>query len=230
MVRRRGAVYGDSESDQAIEVGLDELFGTDDDGMEDDPVLETDEAVRANDADSDEWRETEPDRPGASIGAAFFGWLVASGTAVLLLAWVGAVCTVIGWDKLWSGSDAGARWQLVGAWIVLVLSMGIGAFSGGYAGGRMVPAHGWQQGLGVWLFGWCAAGLIAGLGYLANRRYDLVARIDWPSLPVAEGNRTAAVLVALVAILLVTLLGAVLGGAAGNSCYGRLSHIDQRDE
>jgi hypothetical protein len=42
-VRRRGAVYGDSEYDQVIEVGLDELLGTDDEGMEDDGALGTDD-------------------------------------------------------------------------------------------------------------------------------------------------------------------------------------------
>jgi hypothetical protein len=219
MWRRRGAVHEDREFGQAVEVGLDELLGTDDEGMEDDRDLGTDDGSREVDADLaayEEWREDEPDMAGASFGAAFFGWLVASGTAVLLVALVSAVCTLIGWDKLadWSAGEASTGWLLVGAWIVLVLSMGIGAFSGGYASARMVPSHRERQGLSVWFFSWCAAGLLAGLGYMADRKYDLVARIDWPSLPIAEADRMPAALVALVAILLVTLVGSVLGGAA----------------
>jgi hypothetical protein len=229
MVRRRGAVHGDRESG-VIEVGLDELLRTGHEGAGDDP----DPAGDEDDADPGTFKERRADETvlaGASFGAAFFGWLVAVGTAVLLLALVGAVGALIGWDRLvdWSASDAGTRWLRVGAWIVLVLSMGIGAFSGGYASGRMVPAHGVRQGVGVWLFSWGAAGLIVGLGYLADRQYDLVARIDWPSSPIAEADRTAAALVALLAILLVTLVGAVSGGAAGNSCYRRLSQLDHHD-
>jgi hypothetical protein len=218
---RRGAVYRGQESDQVIEVGLDELLGTDHEGVEADPDLGADEEPvedAPDPATDDEWREDEPDLATASLSAAFFGWLVAGGTAVLLVALVTAVCTLIGSDKLadWSGSDAGTGWLLVGGWIVLVLSLGIGAYSGGYASARMVPSHGGRQGLGVWVFGWSAAGLILGLGYLADRKFELVAKIDWPSLPIAEADRTRAALVALVAILLVTLVGAVLGGAAGN--------------
>jgi hypothetical protein len=230
MMRRRGAVHGDRESD-VIEVGLDELLRTGDEGAGDDPDPGSDE----DDADPgtiDEWRADEPGLAGASFGAAFFGWLVAGGTAVLLLALVSAVAALIGWDKLAdrTESDAGTGWLHVGAWIVLVLSMGVAAFSGGYASGRMVPSHGRRQGVGVWLFSWGAAGLIVGLGHVADRKYDLVARIDWPSLPIAEADRTAAALVALVAILLVTLVGAVSGGSAGNSCYRRLSRLDNHDE
>jgi hypothetical protein len=237
MMRRRGAVHGDRES-EVIEVGLDELLRTGYKGADDDPAPgpdddDADPGTDEDDADtSDEWRANEPDLAGASFGVAFFGWLVAGGTAVLLLALVSAVGALIGGDKLadWSESEAGTGRLHVGAWIVLVLSMGIGAFSGGYASGRMVPSHGVRQGLGVWFFSWGAAGLMAGLGYVADRKYDLVSRIDWPSLPIAEADRTAAALVALVALLLVTLLGAVWGGAAGNSCYGRLSQQDHHDE
>ena len=233
MLRRRGTVYGDSEFDQVIEVGLDELLGIDDEGhdeggdegTEDDRDLVTDAGVRDDDAGPDEyddWREDEPDLAGASFGAAFFGWLVASGTVVLLLALVSGVCSLIGWDELadWPASGAGAGWLLVGAWFVLVLSMGIGAFAGGYASARMVPSHGGRQGLDAWLFSWCAAGVIAGLAYLVDRKYDLVARIDWQSLPIAESDRTPAALVALVAIMLVTLVSSVLGGASADRSRG----------
>ena len=223
MMRRRGAVRGDRESD-VIEVGLDELLRTGYEGAGDDP----DPAGDEDDADPgiiDESRADEPGLAGASFGAAFFGWLVAVGTAVLLLALVSAVGALIGWDRLvgWSASDAGTGWLYVGAWIVLVLSMGIGAFSGGYASGRMVPSQGVRQGVGVWVFGWGAAGLVVGLGSVADRKYDLAAKIDWPSLPIAEADRTAAALAALVALLVVTLVGALWGGAAGNNCYRRLS-------
>jgi hypothetical protein len=80
----------------------------------------------------------------------------------------------------------------------------------------MVPTHGARQGLEVWFFSWCAAAVLAGLGYLAVRDQELVADIDWSAVPVAEADRTRAALIAVAAVLLVTLIGAVLGGASGN--------------
>lgn len=233
MVRRRSAVHRDREP-EVVEVGLDELFWPQDDRADAEPQdaeLEDeelqDEEPGANEPSDDEddpvgyaeWgdeerRDDETEVAGASFGVAFFGWLVASGTAVLLMALVAAVGAVIGWDRVAGWSKSG--WFLVGVWTVLVLSLGVGAYSGGYAGGRMVPCHGGRQGLGVWFFGWSAVGLLAGVSYLAYREHELVASIDWAAIPVAEPDRARAALIALAAILLVTLVGAVLGGASGN--------------
>jgi hypothetical protein len=215
MMRQRGAVHRDPK---VIEVGLDELLQAGYERAQRHPDPDSDE----DDADRgvvDEWRA---DEAGVSFGVAFFGWLVAGGIVVLLLASVGAVGTLIGWDRL-----AGWEWVYVTAWIVVVVSLGIGAFSGGYAGGRMVPAHGGRQGLDVWLLSWGATALIVGLGYVAVHQYSVVARIDWTSLPIAETDRTAAALVGLAAIVLVTLVSAVVGGAAGSRCSARLSRINQ---
>jgi hypothetical protein len=215
MMRQRGAVHRDPK---VIEVGLDELLQAGYERAQRHPDPDSDE----DDADRgvvDEWRA---DEAGVSFGVAFFGWLVAGGIVVLLLASVGAVGTLIGWDRL-----AGWEWVYVTAWIVVVVSLGIGAFSGGYAGGRMVPAHGGRQGLDVWLLSWGATALIVGLGYVAVHQYSVVARINWTSLPIAETDRTAAALVGLAAIVLVTLVSAVVGGAAGSRCSARLSRINQ---
>jgi hypothetical protein len=215
MMRQRGAVHRDPK---VIEVGLDELLQAGYERAQRHPDPDSDE----DDADRgvvDEWRA---DEAGVSFGVAFFGWLVAGGIVVLLLASVGAVGTLIGWDRL-----AGWEWAYVTAWIVVVVSLGIGAFSGGYAGGRMVPAHGGRQGLDVWLLSWGATALIVGLGYVAVHQYSVVARIDLTSLPIAETDRTAAALVGLAAIVLVTLVSAVVGGAAGSRCSARLSRINQ---
>jgi hypothetical protein len=222
MVRRRGTVPRDSEPEE-IEVGLDELFWPRERADDRDLVTgeyDDDSDLGVGDDDgADEWDEGAPEEDvpelaGASFGVAFFGWLVASSTAVLFLALVAAVCTLIGWDRLAVWSDSG--WFFVGVWTVLVLALGVGAFSGGYAGGRMVRSHGGRQGLEVWFFGWCAAAVLAGVGYLAERKHGLLASIDWPALPLAEPDRTRAVLIAAAAVLLVTLVGAVLGGASGN--------------
>ena len=217
MARRRGTVHRDKRSEQVIQVGLDELLWP---GVStvDDSDWETDEDVDAAPVDTQpaaqpaEHRRAGPRPAGASFGVAFFGWLVAGSTSVLLMALVGGVGTVIGWDEL---EDWSSGWLFVGLWALLVVSVAVGAFSGGYAAARMVPTHGAQQGLEVWLFSWFASAVLAGLGYLADREYDVVARIDWSVVPVAEPDRPRAALIAIAAILLVTLVGAVLGGASG---------------
>jgi hypothetical protein len=221
MMRQRGAVHRDPK---VIEVGLDELLRAGYERAKRDPDPDSDEDA----ADRGVADERRADQAGVSFGVAFFGWLVASGIVVLLLASVGVVGTVIGWDRLAGWADS--QWLAVSAWIVIVVALGIGAFSGGYAGGRMVPAHGGRQGLDVWLLSWGATALIVGLGYVAVHNYDLVARIDWTSLPVAETDRTAVALVGLVAILLVTLVSAVVGGAVGSRCSARLSRINQHHQ
>jgi hypothetical protein len=58
--------------------------------------------------------------------------------------------------------------------------------------------------------------VLTGLGYLANREYGLVTSVDWSAIPVAAPDRTRAALIGIAAVLLVTLVGAVLGGASGN--------------
>ncbi|GAA1120303.1 hypothetical protein GCM10009630_17560 [Kribbella jejuensis] len=203
MLRRRDTVHRNRRSEQ-VQVGLDELFWP---GVS--TVDESDVDI-PNDAAED---PKEPEPAGATLGVAFFGWLVASGTSVLLMALVGAVCAWIGWEKV---QDWASGWFFVGLWALLVVSLGIGAFSGGYAGGRMVPAHGARQGLEVWLFSWCAAAVLAGVGYLAVRHQQLVANIEWPTLPVPASDRTRAALLASTAVLLITLIGAVLGGTSAN--------------
>jgi MFS family permease len=209
------------------------LFGIEAEGLEDDVEVGTDERHLENDADLSPLvtdAQEEPGLVGGAFSAAFFGWLVAGGTVVLLVSLLGVVCSLIGWDRIadWSETDAGTRRLLVGAWILLVLTMGLGAFSGGYASGRMVRSHGGRQGLGVWFFSWIAGGLIVALGFVADRKYDLTARIDWPSLPIAETDRRLLALFALVAILLVTLVGTLVGGAAGTRCHERLNRFTPR--
>jgi hypothetical protein len=205
MLRRRGTVQRDRD------VGLDELFWPGVSTVDDD--LDTNDTGDDNGDTGDDGRAGEPGPTDASFGVAFFGWLVAGGTSVLLMALVGAACALIGWDRL---VDWSKGWAFVGVWTLLVLSLGVGAFSGGYAGARMVSKHGVRQGLEVWVFSWCAAAVLAGLGYLAEREYEFLAKVDWPAVPVSEPDRTRAALIAAAAVLLVTLVGAVLGGASGN--------------
>ncbi len=178
------------------QAGFDELFDTEQDPIEDVPY------------------------DGATFGAAFFGWLVASALAVLIVAAVAGIGTAIGWHRIadWSAAHADDA-ALVAAGLVL-LTVTVSEFAGGYVGGRMIHTGGAKQGFGVWLLGMIAAAAVTAIGYLAARRYDLTNRVDLSSWITATHPRTA-----LIAglILLSALLAAIAGGVSGNRYHRRLN-------
>jgi hypothetical protein len=157
---------------------------------------------------------------GATFGAAFFGWLVASALAVLIVSAIAGIGTAIGWERIgnWSAAhaDEGA---LVAAGLVLV-TVTVSEFAGGYVGGRMIHTGGAKQGFGVWLLGMIAAAAITAVAYLVARRYDLTGRVDIPSR-IAAIDARGGLIAAL--ILLSALLAAVAGGVSGNRYHRRVN-------
>ena len=94
---------------------------------------------------------------GFKFGAAFFGWLTATGTAVLLTALVGAIGTGIGLgsgatvdDAADAAADNAGTVGIIGA-IVLAAVLLISYIAGGYVAGRMARFSGVKQGIAVWI-------------------------------------------------------------------------------
>src|SRR6478752_10221079 len=95
---------------------------------------------------------------GVKIGSAFFGWLAATGMAVLLTALVAAAGTAVG---LASNTDVNQAVNqaaqnsgtvgLVGI-IVLLVILFLSYYCGGYVAGRMARFTGARQGLMVWIW------------------------------------------------------------------------------
>src|SRR5687768_6527699 len=98
--------------------------------------------------------EAQKDRfGGMKFGACFFGWLTATGLAVLLSTLLGAVG--FGLDQAGTIDPNQAQADpagvgLAGAIVLLVVVL-IAYFAGGYVAGRMARFDGVKQGLGVWL-------------------------------------------------------------------------------
>jgi MFS family permease len=160
---------------------------------------------------------------GFNFGAAFFGWLVAIGIAVLLTALLSAAGAAIGLTQL-SDTEAEANAEtlsLVGA-VLLVLVLAISYYAGGYVAGRMSRFDGGRQGLGVWVLGLLVTLLVAGLGAVAGAEYNVFANLELPRIPVEEGSLTAGAAIALVAILVVTVIAAIVGGKAGERYHRRV--------
>jgi hypothetical protein len=126
---------------------------------------------------------------GFNFGAAFFGWLVAVGMAVLLTALLSAAGAAIGLTELTEGeakSNAGTI-SIVGG-VLLVVVLALSYYAGGYVAGRMSRFDGGRQGLGVWIMGLLVTVALAVLGAIAGSEWNLFSQVNLPRIPIDEGS------------------------------------------
>ena len=163
---------------------------------------------------------------GLHMGSAFFGWLCAVGIAVILLAILSAAGLAFGlYSTLGSAQDAADQADTgigLGAAIALLVVLFIAYLAGGYVAGRMARFNGTKQGLGVWIWGVIVTVLAALAGLVLGSQYNIFDQLNLPALPVESGTATTAGLIALGAVLLVTLLGAMLGGKLGSRYHRKV--------
>jgi hypothetical protein len=154
---------------------------------------------------------------GTNWGAAFFGWLVAVGVAVLLTGILAAAGAAIGLTETTSDAADNASPEtlsLAGA-IALIAVLAIAYYCGGYVAGRMSRFDGARQGIGVWAIGLLITLAAAVLAVIAGSEYNVVERANLPRLPVGTETLTTGGAIASIVILVGTLLFAALGGIAG---------------
>jgi hypothetical protein len=154
---------------------------------------------------------------GVQIGSAFFGWLAATGTAVLLTGFVAAAGTAVG---VATGTDGASSQDaktvgIVGAIVLLIVTF-VAYYCGGYVAGRMARFNGLSQGFAVWLWAVVIAVVVAVLAAVAGSQYDVLSRLNsFPRIPVSQGSLTTGGLIALVVVAIGSLAGALMGGLAG---------------
>lgn len=159
---------------------------------------------------------------GVKVGLAFFGWLTATGTAVMLTSFVVAAGTAVG---VATNTDAGSATTeaardprsvgIIGATVLLIVLF-VSYYCGGYVAARMARFHGLRQGMAVWLWAVMIAAVVAVLAALAGSQYDVLSKLNsFPRIPVSQGNLTRGGLIALVVVAAGSLAGALLGGQAG---------------
>jgi hypothetical protein len=160
---------------------------------------------------------------GLHWGSAFFGWLSAIGVAALLTAILSAAGAAIGLTQA-SASDAPSNAGTVGivGGIVLLAILGLAYYAGGYVAGRMSRFDGPRQGLATWLIGLIVTVVLAVAGVLLGAEYNVLSQLNLPRVPVDEGSLTTGGLIALVAIVLVTLLAAIAGGKQGTHYHRKI--------
>jgi hypothetical protein len=191
------------------------------------------EDVRAGGSDVDGARVPGTDRHsvvqrekerygGIKWGSAFFGWLTATGTAVLLTALLAAAGAAVGvaneTDAAQAADEATRNASTVGlvSGIALLAVLLIAYYCGGYVAGRMARFSGAKQGVAVWIWALVIAIAVAVTGALLGAEFDVLARLGgFPRLPINEGDLTTGGIVAIVVAVVAALIGAILGGLAG---------------
>jgi hypothetical protein len=163
---------------------------------------------------------------GLNWGAAFFGWLVAVGVATLLTAILSAAGAAIGLTKTSpsQAADSASTIGIVGG-ILFLLVLLVAYFAGGYVAGRMSRFDGPRQGAAVWVIGLLVTILLGVAGVLLGAKYNVLSQLNLPRIPVDEGSLTTGGVIALVAVVLGTLLAAVLGGKAGTRYHRKIDKV-----
>src|SRR5215210_2793931 len=201
---------------------------TDGDGVVDDRPVAA--APASRDTVRDMRARQRAEYGGLNWGAAFFGWLVAIGMAVILLAILSAAGTAFGLSEL-SKSDANANAEEIGiiGGILLVVVLVIAYYCGGYVSGRMSRFDGARQGLGTWAIGLIVTIILAVAGAVFGSEYNVLQQLNLPRIPVDEGTLTAGAAIALAAVVILTLLAAMGGGKAGERYHRKIDRLGYRD-
>ena len=129
---------------------------------------------------------------GMKFGSAFFGWLTAIGTVVLLTAVVTAIGAALGigtGTTVEEAADAAAgdpaTFSIIGA-VAIAVVLFVAYLAGGYVAGRMARFSGALQGLAVWLWGIIIAIVVAVVSLIAGQPVGHPRDSRW--LPAHSGD------------------------------------------
>jgi hypothetical protein len=165
---------------------------------------------------------------GIKWGAAFFGWLSANGLAVILVALLAATGVGLSLAEVDGVGDVPADPAStlgVAGGIALLVILFLAYLAGGYVAGRMARFDGVRQGLAVWLIGLLVVVVLAIVGTVLGAQYNVLQQLNLPRIPIDEGTATTAGIVTLAAVLVVTLVGALLGGSLGTRYHRRIDRV-----
>jgi hypothetical protein len=156
---------------------------------------------------------------GINWGSAFFGWLVATGLAAILIGIEYAAGAAIGL------SNASASTVDIVGGAILICTFALAYFCGGYVAGRMSRFDGFRQGVATWIVGLVLTGALAVAGAIWGSKYDVLGALHIPRIPVDEGGIATGGAIALAAALVASLVFAALGGKAGQRYHNRVDRL-----
>jgi hypothetical protein len=160
---------------------------------------------------------------GIRWGSAFFGWVTAMGVTALLGALATAAGAAVGLVNVQAVDPAATNrtMGLVGGLILLAIIF-VGFYCGGYVAGRMARFAGARQGVAVWLWTLFVAVIGTVIGTVVTGAVPVPSLYDLVRLPMSGGVLSAGAAALAVGVLVVTLVGAVLGGLAGMRYHRRV--------
>jgi hypothetical protein len=160
---------------------------------------------------------------GIRWGSAFFGWVTAMGTAALLGGLATAAGAALGVVNPFAVDPATTSRAIgvLGALVLLALVF-VAFYCGGYVAGRMARFAGARQGVAVWLWTLFLAVVGAVIATVVTGAVPLPSLYDLVRLPMSGGVLSAGAAALTVGLLVVTLVGAVLGGLAGMRYHRRV--------
>jgi hypothetical protein len=157
---------------------------------------------------------------------AFFGWLTATGAAVLLTALATALAAVTGLGTPGRGEGQISPEAGVGAAVLVLIAVAASYYVGGYVAGRMARFNGPTQGLAVWLLSIAGSALIAVIGLVSGPGWDALSSLTvLPRIPVNGSLLTAGGIIAAIIGLAATLGGAMLGGLMGTRFHRKIDRV-----
>jgi hypothetical protein len=80
---------------------------------------------------------------------------------------------------------------------------------------------GGRQGFGTWLVGLVVTVLVGAAGAVFGSQYNVFNKLNLPRIPIKEGDLATGGGIALAALVLATLLAAIVGGKAGQRYHRR---------
>lgn len=161
---------------------------------------------------------------GLKGGAVFYGWLVAVAMTILLVGIVSAVATGFDSSLDLTQAETDLRKGTIGisAAIAILAILALGYFAGGYVAGRLSRFNGARQGVGVWVLGLIITGVVVTIGSIFGDQYNVFDRVNLTSLPVQADDLTPRVIITVAAVLVGTLVTAVLGGIIGQRFHSKI--------
>lgn len=166
---------------------------------------------------------------GFHFGTAFFGWLVATGVGVLLLALVTAIGGAVASQ---TGGAFSNHIQTVGVSgaIALLIALAISYYAGGYVAGRLSRFDGARQGFGVWVIGIIITLILAVVGAILGSNYNLVQQVGLSSFSLNHHTATMGSIIWLITTLVVTAVMATIGGKVGERFHAKVDRLGEVPE
>lgn len=181
--------------------------------------------------DEEELAERQRERfGGLNWGAGFFGSIVAAGVTLILAAAGATALSALGLatQVLPTQPTSSPGTPTIIAAAVLVAALLLGYFAGGYVAGRMSRFDGGRQGIAVWISGLLLTGLAGGLLVLLAAQYDLLSRVQLPTVVLPPQVLGPVAWVVGGVTLLGTLLAAAAGGGVGLRYHRKVDEAGRR--